>query len=111
MAKYVERALRKFPTVLGLNAGNISKTCKKLKISRSTYERLLETNKEFREACFEVREALLDYTEDKAMELVREGNPQMIMFVLKTQGKSRGWVERTEVDARVQEDIRIVVRD
>lgn len=111
MAKYVEKALIKFPSVLALNAGNIAETCKKLKISRATYQRLYESNKDFRIACDEVRESLLDFTESKAMELVKEGNPQMIMFVLKTQGKSRGWIERTEIDQKLTEDIRIVTRD
>lgn len=111
MSKAVEKALDRFPVVLALNAGNISATCKKLKIGRTTYVDRYSKDAEFRLACDNVQEELLDLAESKALELINEKNTQMIIFFLKTKGKSRGYVERTEVDERVQHDVRIVVRE
>jgi len=34
--------------------------------------------------------------ESKLLKLIDDGNPQAIMFFLKTQGKHRGYTERTE---------------
>jgi hypothetical protein len=111
MAKYVERALKKFPTILDLNQGNISQTCRHLKISRSTYDRLYNTDKEFAKACDEVQEILLDDAESVLHKQIAEGNTAALIFFLKTKGKSRGYIERSEVDARINQDLRIVIRE
>ena len=111
MSKAVAKALERFPTVLGLNAGNITATCKKLKVSRATYLKHYASDKDFKLACDNVQEELLDLAESKALELIQEKNPTMIIFFLKTKGKSRGYVERTEIDERSQRDIRIVVSE
>jgi hypothetical protein len=94
-----------------MNAGNIAETCRKLKVSRSAYQLNYEKDKEFALACDTVQEELLDLVESKAMELIREKNTQMIIFYLKTKGKSRGYIERTEVDERSTHEVRIVVRE
>ena len=44
----------------------------------------------------EVRETLVDVAEQSLHELVRERHPSAIFFYLKTQGKRRGYVERSE---------------
>lgn len=111
MTKYVERALKKFPEILEKNQGNISQTCKKLKISRSTYERLYQTDKEFQKSCNDIQEALLDEGESMLHKQIQEGNTAALIFYLKTKGKSRGYVERTEVDERNIQEIRIVTRE
>ena len=44
----------------------------------------------------EAFEALLDMAENNLMKNVRKGHAGSIFFTLKTRGKSRGYVERTE---------------
>jgi transposase-like protein len=44
----------------------------------------------------EVRETLVDVAESNLHELVRERHPSAIFFYLKTIGKRRGYVERSE---------------
>lgn len=107
----IEKKLERFPAVLALNAGNIAETCKKLKIARTTYAKHYNEDKDFRLACDTVQEELLDLVESKALELINEKNTQMIIFYLKTKGKHRGYIERTEVDERVAQEIRIVVKE
>ena len=43
-----------------------------------------------------IREDSLDYVEGKLFENIDEGNTSSIIFYLKCQGKSRGYVERVE---------------
>ena len=107
----IERIMDRFPAVLALNAGNISDSCRKMKISRTQYHDLYNKDKAFALACDNVQEALLDFTESQAMKLIEEKNTAMIIFYLKTKGKSRGYVERTEVDERSTREVRIVVKE
>ena len=44
----------------------------------------------------QIREDSLDFVEGKLFENIREGNTSSIIFYLKCQGKSRGYVERVE---------------
>ena len=111
MSKSVARSLERFPAVLALNAGNVSATCRRLKISRATYVQNYEKDKDFRLACDTVQEELLDLAESKALELINEKNTQMIIFFLKTKGKARGYIERTEIDERSTREVRIVVKE
>ena len=42
----------------------------------------------------EIQNLVLDFAESKLYELVKEGNPVATIFLLKTKGKSRGYVEK-----------------
>jgi hypothetical protein len=106
-----KKVLDKFPTLLYVNCGNIAATCKQLGIPRSTYAYHFKNDLEFRQKCLEIDESLLDLAESKALELIKEKNPQMIMFFLKTKGKQRGYVERTEVNELQQRQVQIIVKE
>lgn len=80
-----------FPTT-----GNISAICKNLNIARLTYYRWLKKDAKFREAIEAEQEALIDFVESKAFNLINEKNPTMIIFFLKTRGKHRGYIETQE---------------
>lgn len=80
------------------NAGNISQTCKKVQISRQCFYDWKKDDKEFRAAAEDIEESLLDFTESKAMQKISEGDTTMIIFMLKTKGKKRGYVEKQEME-------------
>ena len=68
-----------------------------IKISRQAIHKRIMRSQELRavqENCGEVR---LDIAESKLMELVNEKNLGAICFLLKCQGKKRGWIERQEL--------------
>ena len=44
------------------------------------------------------KEALVDLAETKLRDKIRQGDTAAILFTLKTVGKSRGYIERREVD-------------
>ena len=79
------------------NAGNISKLCEKVQITRKTFYEWLNTDEDFRQQIDAENEALLDYTESKHFENIMAGKETSIIFTLKTKGKSRGWVEQQHV--------------
>ena len=51
-----------------------------------------------KEAAQDAKEAMLDFAEGKLYSKIRDGDNTAIIFYLKTQGKSRGYIERQEVE-------------
>lgn len=88
------------------NGGNVSATVKSVRssrkfkgaaASRSSYYRWCKDDPEFASACDDVDEANLDAAESCIMDAVKNGDTAAAKFLLKTKGKKRGYVERTEV--------------
>ena len=93
-----------FIDLFGSNRCNISKTCKKIGISRCTYYNWIETDPEFANDVEDAREELIDDVEDKLIALINKGDVPSTIFFLKTKGKKRGYVEKTETDTHVEID-------
>ena len=80
------------------NAGNISQTCEAVGINRRTFYHWIDKDEKFREVVKEVEEGLIDFVESKLMMNIKEGKETSMIFFLKTKGKHRGYVEKTEVE-------------
>lgn len=78
--------------------GNITQACEAVGISRQTYYNWIQDN-EFKTAldAVEPAEVFLDFTEEKLVKRIMDGDTTAIIFALKTKGKKRGYIERTEV--------------
>ncbi|NOR84757.1 hypothetical protein GQ473_01435 [archaeon] len=76
--------------------GNVTDACSDVKISRTQYYAWLDKDATFRAEVEIIPEIKLDFYESKLNELIKEGNPTAIIFALKTQGKSRGYIEKQE---------------
>lgn len=76
--------------------GNVTSACKLTGISRMQYYNWMNTDAAFRKQVEEIEHVSLDFAESKLMSKIKDGNIQAIIFFLKTRGKSRGYVERTE---------------
>lgn len=87
-----EAFLELFPKEMG----NVSKICEKVGIGRTTYYEWLKKDQAFAEEIENCEEGLIDYVESKMYKLIKEDNPTMIIFYLKTQGKKRGYIESAE---------------
>ena len=81
-----------------LNNCNISKSCEAANISRQTFYNWKEDDDDFRQEVVACEEALLDLAESKLMENINKGATPELIFYLKTKGKKRGYIERTETD-------------
>lgn len=77
---------------------NISKACKAADIDRGTYYIWMEKFQEFKAEIEEAQEKLLDFTESKLVENIQTNDTRAIIFMLKTKGKKRGYVERMETE-------------
>lgn len=83
--------------------GVIKYACEQVNISRRTFYNWLEADEEFRQAVEDVNEESVDFAENALKKKIREGDTTATIFYLKTKGKKRGYIERTEVAAEVSD--------
>lgn len=89
-------SIKKIVEVYRKKGCNISATCEALNISRQSFYNYRDSNEKLREQLEESDEAVLDFAESKLIEHINEGDVTSLIFFLKTKGKARGYVERTE---------------
>ena len=76
--------------------GNLSTASKSLQVERATLYSWIE-QEGLNEAVAEGRNRRLDFAESMLDKAMQSENMSAIIFFLKTQGKSRGYVERQEI--------------
>lgn len=96
MERYKEIPFEKVAEVYAKKAGNVSATCTALGINRNTFMTWRSKFEDLAQMLSEVDESLIDFSESKLLEKVNDGDLTAIIFHLKTKGKNRGYVERTE---------------
>jgi len=77
--------------------GNIAAVAVALHTSRQTVYRYIEKHAKLKDVLAESRESMLDMVESVLYSKALEGESWAVCFFLKTQGKSRGYIERSEV--------------
>lgn len=107
--------------------GIVSIACKSIGLARSTFYSWMQADPEFKVAVDELQEVALDFVEGKLMEkingvTVKKGETDdgedlvydvppsdtAIIFYLKTRGKKRGYIEKTEHDIRYPDGVQLV---
>ena len=83
------------PLVDKLN-GNVAAIARKLGVTRSTVYARIKESPTLQKRLEDARQTMLDAAENKLHEAVLGGNLTAIIFFLKTQGKDRGYTERSE---------------
>ena len=78
--------------------GVVTVACKQTGTPRSTYYKWLKEDKEFANAVKEIENIALDFGESQLHSQMKDGNTSATIFFLKTKGKKRGYVERSELD-------------
>ena len=77
--------------------GNISAVARRFKVSRGAiYKFINEKYPDLMDCVLEARESIIDEVESQLYKEAKRGNTAAMIFFLKTQGKSRGYVERIE---------------
>lgn len=96
--------------------GNVSDACAATSIGRTTFYRYLKEDPEFKATVDDIQEIAIDYVENKLFQRIQgvqavkysergeyvydiPPDTTAIIFYLKTKGKKRGYVERTELTA------------
>lgn len=87
---------KQFPIALKDCLGIVSAACARVDIARNTYYNWRKADPAFAAECDEIDELVLDLGESTLHELVKEKNVVATIFLLKTKGKKRGYVERVE---------------
>ena len=96
---------------LEASLGIVSTACREVGIARQTHYRWLDEDKEYKEAVEDISEMAIDVAESSLHKLIKAGDTTAIIFYLKTKGKKRGFVEKSELDLRTPEGITIVYED
>ncbi len=76
--------------------GFVTTIAKRLGITRQYVYKLADKFPTVKAAIEEEREGVKDFAEGKLLEQINAGNVTAIIFYLKTQAKSRGYIERME---------------
>ncbi len=78
--------------------GIVTTACKAVGVSRVTYYDYYKTDKEFKASVDDLSNVALDFAESQLHKQIKDGIPSSTIFYLKTKGKKRGYIERSEVD-------------
>jgi hypothetical protein len=94
------------------NHGLLTYAARQLGVHRNSLSRLRDEDDRVRDLVMEAQESLVDELEDVAFgrALKGGGNQQLLMFLLKTKGKARGYVEAArEREMTSWNDVRVTV--
>ena len=78
--------------------GVVTMACKSADVPRSTYYKWLKEDEEFSKAVKDIENIALDFGESQLHKQIKDGNTSATIFFLKTKGKKRGYIERSELD-------------
>ena len=94
-------------TCVKLAGGNMTRASKLGEFDRSLIYKRCQEVEGFREQLEEIREIKLDFAEDKLWEHIEQGNPNAVMFYLKTIGKGRGYTTEVQVAGNKEKPVQI----
>jgi hypothetical protein len=101
MAKSMQRnATRKKAMIEALqkSLGIVTTACKLVGIDRVTHYRWLDEDSGYAEQVEAIKDIALDFAESQLHKRMQNGSDTAIIFYLKTQGKKRGYIEKTELE-------------
>jgi hypothetical protein len=78
--------------------GVVTTACDSIGITRQTYYYWLKTDEEFRKEVEDLENVTLDFAESQLFKQIKEGSTAATIFYLKTKGRKRGYIEKTELD-------------
>ena len=81
--------------------GIVTIACKSTDIPRSTYYKWLNEDKEFATQVKDIENIALDFAESQLHQQIKKGEVSSTIFYLKTKGKTRGYIEKTEQELNI----------
>lgn len=85
--------------------GIVTTACKSVGISRQAHYRWMEKDEKYKAAVNDIENIALDFAESQLHKQIQSGEVSSTIFFLKTKGKSRGYVERTEHEHKVPQQV------
>lgn len=78
--------------------GIVTTACKSVGISRQTHYEWMRLDEEYKASVEGIADIALDFAESQLHKQIQNGEVSSTIFYLKTKGKVRGYVERSEMD-------------
>jgi hypothetical protein len=100
---------KKLLEALEHHLGVASAACRMAKVTRPTFYNYLKEDAEFKAKVDEIQEVAIDFVESQLFEQIRNGQPSSTIFYLKTKGKKRGYIEKSEVDMNVVGGVNLTI--
>jgi hypothetical protein len=88
--------VKQIEELIDAKKGNVSAIARTLKVARNTVYKRIRESSTLQQMLDDARETMLDNAESVLYSKVLAGDVTSLIFFLKTQGKSRGYVERQE---------------
>ena len=82
---------------LKVSLGLVSEACKTVDICRQQHYTWMKEDIEYKQAVEDIGEDSIDFAETALKEKIKSGDTTAIIFYLKTKGKSRGYIEKSEL--------------
>ena len=76
--------------------GIVTTACKSANITRVTFYQYYNKDAQFAKEVDDIQNITLDFAEGQLLKNIKEGSDTAVIFYLKTKGKKRGYIERTE---------------
>ena len=93
--------------------GVVTTACKQVGIGRTTFYNYYNEDKEFAKKVDDIENVALDFAESQLHKQIQDGSTAATIFLLKTRGKKRGYVERQEITGAdgIPTDVKIEILD
>ena len=93
--------------------GVVTTACKQVGIGRTTFYNYYNEDKEFAKKVDDIENVALDFAESQLHKQIQDGSTAATIFLLKTKGKKRGYVERQEITGAdgIPKDVKIEIID
>lgn len=96
--KPMRKKQKDYLKILKKTAGLVSPACEKFNMNRMTHYRWMKEIEGFKEAVDDINESMIDFTEGKLFNLIKEEEPSAVYFFLKCKAKNRGYVENQKIE-------------
>ena len=83
---------------LEISLGVVTTACRKIGLPRSTFYKWMKEDNKFAKEVKDIENIALDFAESQLHSQISGGNTAATIFYLKTKGKKRGYIERSELD-------------
>jgi hypothetical protein len=110
-SKKREHTAERIIAALNETRGFLTMAAPRAGVSYRTIKRYVHDFPTVKRAMEEAHESITDGAESALFDAIKEGNITAIIFYLKTQGKGRGYVEKSEIAGEVKTVIEVHYED
>lgn len=98
MANKKEHIKKAILEALEKSLGVVTTACRTAGVGRTTFYKYYNEDSDFKKQVDDIENIALDFAESQLHKQIQEGSTAATIFLLKTKGKKRGYVERQEVE-------------